>query len=93
MAVEHPHCLMSEMKAQWDEIFGVVHREANVGESAIAPQSKQRKGAVRTGKKGAHSNAPDRTVSSIGRSLSNELSHLLSEKKRKLFESFVNLAK
>jgi len=41
---------MSEMKAQWDEFFGAVRRESNVGESAIAPQSKQRKGAVRTEK-------------------------------------------
>jgi hypothetical protein len=41
---------MSEMKAQWDEFFGVVRRASNVGESAITPQSKQRKGAVRTEK-------------------------------------------
>ena len=58
MAVEHPHGLMSEMRAQWDEIFGVVRRDSNVGESAIAPQSKRRKGAVRSEKGGPISNAP-----------------------------------
>jgi hypothetical protein len=55
MAVEHPHCLMSKMKAQWEEFFGVVRRESMWGSAPSLPnrsnvkeRCEQKKGAIRT---------------------------------------------